>query len=87
MNKFFFVLFFVVISVSVHISFAANQDVYDDFQKWLTDFKVKLLIDKKISQKTIDKAFKNIKYNPKVIHKDKNQPEFIETFGPIIIGD
>ncbi len=80
MNKFFFVLFFVVISVSVHISFAANQDVYDDFQKWLTDFKVKLLIDKKISQKTIDKAFKNIKYNPKVIHKDKNQPEFIETF-------
>jgi len=43
MNKFFFVLFFVVISVSVHISFAANQDVYDDFQKWLTDFKVKLL--------------------------------------------
>ena len=52
----------------------------ENFKKWVIEFKKIALKDGKISEQTFDKAFENIKYNPKVIHKDKNQPEFMETF-------
>ncbi len=51
-----------------------------EFNEWLEDFKEKARKKYKISQKTLDTAFKNIKYNPKVIKSDRKQPEFMRTF-------
>ncbi len=51
-----------------------------EFQKWLSDFKKKAHNKYKISEKTLNGAFKNVKYNPKVIIADRKQPEFMKTF-------
>ena len=51
-----------------------------EFQKWLSDFKKKAHNKYKISEKTLNEAFKNVKYNPKVIIADRKQPEFMKTF-------
>ena len=51
-----------------------------EFQEWLSDFKVKAHRKYKISEKTLNEVFKNIKYNPKVIASDRKQPEFMKTF-------
>ena len=51
-----------------------------EFNEWVIDFKKKANKKYKISQKTLDSVFKNIKYNPKVISSDRKQPEFMKTF-------
>lgn len=55
---------------------------YDDkeFQKWIVDFKKMAFEDYDISKGVLDNAFKNVKYNPKVIKSDRKQPEFMRTF-------
>lgn len=55
---------------------------YDDseFKEWLKDFKEKAHKKYKISEKTLNEAFKDIKYSPKVIKSDRKQPEFMKTF-------
>lgn len=57
-------------------------EVFDDreFKKWVEDFKQKAVKKHKISQATVDAAFKNVKYEPKVISSDRKQPEFMKTF-------
>jgi len=65
-------LFKVLIFNSV---FAATSDT--DFEIWLTSYK-KIALKKGISQKTIDLAFKNVKFLSKVIEYDRKQPEFFE---------
>ena len=57
-------------------------EVFDDreFKKWVEDFKKKAVKKHKISQATVDEAFKNIKYEPSVITSDRKQPEFMKTF-------
>lgn len=86
-----FILFFILSNVS----FAQNApaikalenateevEVFDDreFKKWVEDFKKTAVKKYKISQKTVDEAFKDIKYEPKVIVSDRKQPEFMKTF-------
>jgi len=65
-------LFKVLIFNSV---FAATLDT--DFETWLTSYK-KNALKKGISQKTIDIAFKNVKFLEQVIKYDRKQPEFFE---------
>ena len=65
-------LFKILIFNSV---FAATLDT--DFETWLTSYK-KNALKKGISQKTIDIAFKNVKFLEQVIKYDRKQPEFFE---------
>ena len=65
-------LFNVLIFNSV---FAATSNT--DFETWLTSYK-KNALKKGISQKTIDIAFKNVKFLEQVIKYDRKQPEFFE---------
>jgi len=65
-------LFKVLIFNSV---FAVTLDT--DFNTWLTSYK-KNALKKGISQKTIDVAFKNVKFLEQVIKYDRKQPEFFE---------
>ena len=65
-------LFKVLIFNSV---FAATSNT--DFETWLTSYK-KIALKKGISQKTIDVAFKNVKFLEQVIKYDRKQPEFFE---------
>jgi len=65
-------LFKVLIFNSV---FAATSNT--DFETWLTSYK-KNALKKGISQKTIDIAFKNVKFLEQVIKYDRKQPEFFE---------
>ena len=65
-------LFKVLIFNSV---FATTSDA--DFQTWLTSYK-KIALKKGISQKTIDIAFKDVKFLEEVIGYDRKQPEFFE---------
>ena len=65
-------LFKVLIFNSV---IAATLDT--DFETWLTSYK-KNALKKGISQKTIDVAFKNVKFLEQVIKYDRKQPEFFE---------
>ena len=55
--------------------FAVTLDT--DFETWLTSYK-KNALKKGISQKTIDVAFKNVKFLEQVIKYDRKQPEFFE---------
>ena len=65
-------LFKVLIFNSV---FAATLDT--DFETWLISYK-KIALKKGISKKTIDVAFKNVKFLEQVIKYDRKQPEFFE---------
>mgnify|MGYP002525408735 FL=1 len=65
-------LFKVLIFNSV---FAATLDT--DFETWLISYK-NIALKKGISQKTIDVAFKNVKFLEQVIKYDRKQPEFFE---------
>jgi membrane-bound lytic murein transglycosylase B len=65
-------LFKVLIFNSV---FAATLDT--DFETWLISYK-KIALKKGITQKTIDVAFKNVKFLEQVIKYDRKQPEFFE---------
>jgi membrane-bound lytic murein transglycosylase B len=50
-----------------------------DFQAWLKDFKKQARQDG-ISQQTLNKAFKNVHLNERVLELDRRQPEFTRTF-------
>ena len=58
-----------------NLAFAATSDT--DFEIWLTSYK-KNALKKGISQKTIDIAFKDVKFLEQVIKYDRKQPEFFE---------
>ena len=55
---------------------------FDDteFKEWVEDFKSTAVKKHNIKQSIIDEAFKDIKYQPKIITADRKQPEFMKTF-------
>lgn len=63
-------------SFSQQKEFTASQA---GFEQWLTDFK-KTASQKGISDKTLNRAFKDVALNEKVLESDKSQPEFTKTF-------
>ena len=68
-----FLLFFYITIVS----FSTNGNAQENFESWLSSYK-KFAFKKGVSQKTIDIAFKNVKFLEKVIRYDRKQPEFYE---------
>jgi len=77
MNYFFkiSVFLFLIKSIIILPAFSSNTDV--EFKLWLVNFKNKSL-SKGISQDTINRTFKNVKFLPQVIKYDRKQPEFFE---------
>ena len=57
--------------------FFSNSTFADDFNDWLSSFKV-VALKKGISEKTFDKVMSDVKFLPKVIKYDRYQPEFYE---------
>ena len=68
----FFLLFQIL---AVNFSFKTNAE--ENFETWLLSYK-KFALKKGVSQKTIDDAFKNVKFLEQVIRYDRKQPEFYE---------
>ena len=73
-NKIFY--FLLVLQIAV-ISFAFSVNAEDNFETWLASYK-KFVLEKGISQETINIAFKNVKFLEQVIKYDRKQPEFFE---------
>ena len=64
---------FKILTVNSVFAMTSNND----FENWLISYK-KVVLKKGISQKTIDLAFKNVKFLKQVIEYDRKQPEFFE---------
>ena len=72
--KFFIVsLFFNILFINITLAAVAEET----FDTWLFSYK-KFALTKGISQKTINVAFKNVKFLDEVIKYDRKQPEFFE---------
>jgi len=67
-----FSLFFKILFIN---TFVANAD--ETFDDWLLSYK-NFALKKGISEKTLDVAFKNVKFLDQVIKYDRKQPEFFE---------
>ena len=75
---FFFKIFTLLFLFKVLTFYSVSAATPDtDFETWLTSYK-KIALKKGISQKTIDVAFKNVKFLEQVIKYDRKQPEFFE---------
>ena len=61
--------------LNISLLFSSTQN--DEFNRWLTSYKTQAL-KKGISQETIDRVFKEVKFLEKVIKYDRRQPEFFE---------
>ena len=69
-------MFFLMFQILV-VGFSFKTNAEENFETWLSSYK-NLALKKGISQKTIDSAFKNVKFLEQVIKYDRKQPEFFE---------
>jgi len=73
----------IALFTSITLTSHAKSDTFTatetGFKEWLGDFKQHAR-SQGISQQTLDKAFKNIRLNKKVLKSDKTQAEFVKTF-------
>ena len=69
-------IFFVFFKI-LFINSVAPVNAEETFDTWLSSFK-KIALANNISQKTINVAFKNVKFLDQVIKYDRKQPEFFE---------
>jgi len=75
---FFFKIITLLFSFKILIFYSVFAIASDtNFETWITSYK-KIALKKGISQKTIDIAFKDVKFLEKVIEYDRKQPEFFE---------
>ena len=70
------VYYFIILKLLL-IGFAPVANSDDSFNVWLSSYK-EFALKKGVSQKTIDIAFKNVKFLAQVIKYDRKQPEFYE---------
>jgi len=70
------VYYFIILKLLL-IGFAPVANSDDNFNVWLSSYK-EFALKKGVSQKTIDIAFKNVKFLAQVIKYDRKQPEFYE---------
>ena len=68
---------FILLFQILVVGFSSKTDAEENFEKWLLSYK-KFALKQGISQKTIDIAFKNVKFLDQVIKYDRKQPEFFE---------
>jgi len=70
-------IIFIVFFKFLIINFAYPSNLQSDFEIWLSSYK-KLALKEGVSQKTINTAFKNVKFLERVLKYDRKQPEFFE---------
>jgi len=68
---------FFLLFLSLFFNLTSNVRAEETFETWLSSYK-KSVFKKGVSQKTIDIAFKNVKFLEDVIRYDRKQPEFYE---------
>ncbi|VAW83418.1 Membrane-bound lytic murein transglycosylase B [hydrothermal vent metagenome] len=68
-------LLFLALATTTHYVLADSRD---DYSAWLVEFK-KEAISKGISEKTLERAFKGVKPQPRVVTLDRSQPETVQT--------
>ena len=68
---------FILLFQILVVGFSSKTDAEENFEIWLLSYK-KFALKEGISQKTIDIAFKNVKFLDQVIKYDRKQPEFFE---------
>ena len=68
---------FIIMFQILVVGFSSKTDAEENFDIWLLSYK-KFALKQGISQKTIDIAFKNVKFLEQVIKYDRKQPEFFE---------
>ena len=68
---------FILLFQILIVGFSSKTDAEENFEIWLLSYK-KFALKQGISQKTIDIAFKNVKFLEQVIKYDRKQPEFFE---------
>ena len=70
---------FKLILRSIFLYFIFNSFAFasDDFNKWLSNFKIKA-ISSGISENVVNEIMSDAKFLPKVIEYDRYQPEFYE---------
>ena len=76
MYSFYKSLFFLLVLIISLIN-PINSNSEETFDTWLTSYK-KFVLDKGISENTVNLVFKNVKYLEQVIIYDRRQPEFFE---------
>lgn len=72
-------LIILAFSNSVYSSTPKFKASETGFKNWLSGFK-KQAVSEGISKHTLDRAFKGVTLNKKVIESDRKQPEFTQTF-------
>ena len=71
------IIIYFIFCITVYIIPVQAELSSDGFNNWLLTYK-KFALQKGVSQKTLDIAFKNTKFLPQVIKYDRKQPEFYE---------
>ena len=66
----------IILLIFFNLDIAYSSDI-SGFDTWLNKFK-EFALSKGVSQETINKSFKNVKFLKKVIEYDRRQPEFYE---------
>ena len=69
-------MFFLILQILV-VGHPFKINAEENFETWVSSYK-KFALNKGVSQKTIDIAFKNVKFLEQVIKYDRKQPEFFE---------
>ena len=77
MSTVYKVLMFLLLFQILVVGSSSKINAEENFETWLSSYK-NFALKKGISQKTIDTAFKNVKFLEQVIKYDRKQPEFFE---------
>ena len=77
MTSIYKILVFFLLFQILAVNFSISANAKENFETWLLSYK-KFALKKGVSQKTIDIAFKNVKFLEQVIRYDRKQPEFYE---------
>ena len=77
MSTVYKILMFLLMFQVLVVGFSFKTNAEENFETWLLSYK-KFALKKGVSKKTIDIAFKNVKFLEQVIKYDRKQPEFFE---------
>ena len=77
MVLFYKFLYFLTLFKLIFITFSVSATSEETFDSWLSSYKIHV-ISQGISERTVNIAFKNVKFLEQVIKYDRKQPEFFE---------
>ena len=77
MPRLYKILAFVLLFQYIFVFLPSHSVSQESFESWLLTYK-EFALKKGVSQRTIETAFKNVKFLEQVIRYDRKQPEFYE---------